>query len=84
MTVEQAREALQRHLDNNGHGEATRIAKLCGVDPGLPGRWARGERTPDADGGSREVLETETGIPASAWRRRRAEANDTEETKGAA
>lgn len=70
-TIERAREVLRKHLDDKGYGEGTRLAKLCGVGPELPGRWARGERSPEADGGSREALEAELGIPANAWRRRR-------------
>lgn len=62
---------LTEHLTSNGHGEGARLARECGVDLSLPWRWARGEKTPDADGGSREVLERETQIPAHYWRRSR-------------
>lgn len=62
---------LRAHLKKRGRGEAARIARECGVDLSLPGRWARGDKNPDADTGSREVLERETGIPATYWRKDR-------------
>ena len=70
-TIERARQVLSAHLEERGYGEGTRLAKLCGVGCEMPGRWARGERNPEADGGSREVLESELGIPATAWRKSR-------------
>jgi len=69
--LKQARKALRDHLKRKGRGEAARLARECGVTSPLPGRWARGDKTPSGESDSREILERETGIPAHWWRRER-------------
>ena len=67
--LEKARGLLLKHLEKKGRGEASRLACVIGCDVTLPKKWALGERTPDADSGYREKLETEVGIPAAWWKK---------------
>jgi len=72
MELKNAQKALRKHIRDRGRGEASRLARACGVGLPLPGRWARGERTPTGyteQGDVCEILERETGIPRAAWRK---------------
>jgi hypothetical protein len=62
---------LEKYLKKKGRGATAALARECLVSLSLPGRWARGEKVPSADGLSRGVLRIAAGIPTEWWARTR-------------